>query len=270
MNAIKKVVLFILAAGTTSLFAQIPVPTPGGGGGSYNPAAVAITGGTINGITSFSTVSDGVHPSDSSGVGNTTAPAITANTWHLTWPNATTFTGYGWQIPTANPAANQVVAIGAPDGTTHEAAISYISNSTTVGGVACALGSTCSPPGTVMAQPAPTTGLTANVATTTLYTPATTGYYMVCAEVAITTAATTSSALPYVLFSYTSPVDSQTKFLQPPGMSTLSYNSNSTANNGCGLIYAKAATAIQYSTSGYASSGTTAMQYFVALTAVLE
>jgi len=69
--------------------------------------------------------SDGVHPSYFDGVGNTTAPTVAANHFQLTAPNATTFTQYGLQFSTTPPVANSVAFIGVPDGTTHQAPVTY-------------------------------------------------------------------------------------------------------------------------------------------------
>jgi len=126
--------------------------TPGGATIQFVPgtgtdAASTLTishAGTATGTmtTSFpgpiSAAGDGVHPGVDQFVGNTTAPSLPSNTFSLIGPNAATFTAYGLQFPTTNPAANQVLAVGAPS--SGVAQISYISNALTINGAAIALG----------------------------------------------------------------------------------------------------------------------------------
>ncbi len=107
------------------------------------------------------------------------------------------------------------------------------------------------------------TSQTANIGATTLYTPSVDSYYRIDCVVVLTTVATTSSTLPTCTLSFTDS-DSNTAVSR-----TIS---NTNAGNTLGLaaatlgnpfFYAKGSTAIQYSTTGYASSGATAMQYSI-------
>lgn len=70
--------------------------------------------------------SDGVHPAYFDFIGNTTAPTIASNHFQLVGPNATTFTAYGLQFSTTNPAANQLMAVGAP--VSGVAPVTYVSS----------------------------------------------------------------------------------------------------------------------------------------------
>jgi hypothetical protein len=252
-----------LAASVTTLAASSTVSGTGFSTYLASPPAIGGTAPAVGTFTSVTIPADGVHPSDYSFVGNTTAPTINANTFHLTGPPAATFTAYGWQVPVANPAANQVVAIGAPDAGTHEAPISYLSNATTVNGATCTLGSTCSPPGTVLYQATVSTGLQANQTGTAIYTvPSGNAWYTICLSEMITQAASSSSTLPYPALNYVSAVSSATVLVSiPVGGDT--GNTTNVAAAGCVTDYIKSATAITYSTFSYASSGGTVMQYAV-------
>ncbi|KVF22955.1 hypothetical protein WJ06_10385 [Burkholderia cepacia] len=98
-----------------------------------------------------------------------------------------------------------------------------------------------------------------NIANTSLYSVPTNGFYCMSAHAAVTTAATTSSTLPAVTFYWT---DADSGAVQLYTSSTNTGNSTGTyTQTGQVCFYAKGGTTINYQTSGYASSGATAMQY---------
>jgi len=103
-------------------------------------------------------------------------------------------------------------------------------------------------------------GQTANVSTTNIIasTPAA-GLYRISIHTAVTTAATSSSTLPSVTVSYTE----QESSAAITGTAVSSNSGNLTTDVGRGDIICSctASSAITFSTSGYASSGATAMQY---------
>jgi len=100
----------------------------------------------------------------------------------------------------------------------------------------------------------------ANISTTTLYTVPANGLYRISIYTSVTRAATTSSTLPSTAITYTdaesSAVHTTTTTATNAGNST-----TTTFAQTVHLVYAKAATAIQYSTAGYVTSGATTMQY---------
>ncbi|HKW75645.1 MAG TPA: hypothetical protein VJN64_08990, partial [Terriglobales bacterium] len=108
----------------------------------------------------------------------------------------------------------------------------------------------------------------ANIAATTILTPGANGFYRVSGYSVVSRAATTSSTNPGVFINYT---DADSGAAETPAAFISSNTANvlgsvSSCNGGtvswCGmLIYAKSGVAIQYSTTGYASSGATSMQY---------
>lgn len=96
------------------------------------------------------------------------------------------------------------------------------------------------------------------------------GMYRISAYVADTQAATTSSTLPAVLISSFTDNDSgishSTAVFTATGITTNAIGDSSAANTspanpGTLVINAKASTVINFSTSGYASSGATSLQY---------
>jgi len=95
--------------------------------------------------------------------------------------------------------------------------------------------------------------------------------YRVSCELKITQAATTSSTLPACFIGYTDADTSTvlTKMITPNWAATTPSCSGGTTNtvgNSCGgqaAVTAKVGTAISYSTSGYASSGATPMQFTI-------
>ncbi|MGH9475451.1 MAG: hypothetical protein ACRD1C_03860 [Terriglobales bacterium] len=102
------------------------------------------------------------------------------------------------------------------------------------------------------------TGQTASVALATLFTPASAGFYVACANLHISTTATTSSATPSVIVVYT---EDGTGFLTAYLATSTASNSTGTSVGNCTGIYVDAGTAVKTETSGYASSGATAMAY---------
>lgn len=118
------------------------------------------------------------------------------------------------------------------------------------------------------------TGQTGNVSPTAFYTiPASAGgHYRIRCYVVETTAASTASTLPTCAFSYT---DQDTQIAQSGTYLTQSGIGNAVGYNSvsAGLVQpgeaefvAKAQTSVSVSTSNYASSGTTAMQYALHVT----
>lgn len=100
----------------------------------------------------------------------------------------------------------------------------------------------------------------ANIGATALFTPSSGGFlYKISASAMVTQAATTSSTLPSVVISWTD-ADNNTaqSFTLCP---TNSGNTLTTFQSASMLINAKNAVAINYSTTGYATSGATSMQY---------
>jgi hypothetical protein len=115
-----------------------------------------------------------------------------------------------------------------------------------------------------------TTGLTANVSTATvtgLSSISGNTYYCATSWYVITTAAGTSSTMPYATISYTDADTStaETNYIgSVNGVNTIgAYAGTLNANIGGGsfCFYAKSGTAIQYSTNSYASSPASAMTY---------
>jgi hypothetical protein len=107
----------------------------------------------------------------------------------------------------------------------------------------------------------------ANIGATTLVTPGANGYYEYSCYIVITQAATTSSTLPACNVSYTDADSGVVKTI--PATATQTTNSVGAIGAYASgqildfpvVIYAKSGTAIQYSTTGYVTSGATSMQY---------
>ena len=106
-----------------------------------------------------------------------------------------------------------------------------------------------------------------NIGLTPLLTPGANGYYRISAYMPLTRAATTSSALPNVVISWTD-VDSNTAeaFAVLNGAPTA--NTVGTLNFGTGnaasqdiYLFAKSGVTVQYQVTGYTSVGGTSMQY---------
>ena len=105
------------------------------------------------------------------------------------------------------------------------------------------------------------TGQTANISSTAIATssPVAGNYYRFTCMVILTTAATTSSTLPSCNYTYTD--ESSSTHTAIPITATSNANSAGTSSSGVATFFAKANTVLDYSTTGYASSGGTAMQY---------
>src|SRR6185437_13107978 len=94
------------------------------------------------------------------------------------------------------------------------------------------------------------------------------GTYRVTCNIVVTTAATTSSTLPLCAVTWTDP-DANAAGTPNGFTNTNTANvvgagpSQPTAGGGEAILNAKAGTNINYLTSGYVSSGVTAMQYAV-------
>lgn len=96
--------------------------------------------------------------------------------------------------------------------------------------------------------------LTGDVTATTLLTPSAAGFYRVNVYIAVITAGSVSSTMPAVNISYTDG-NAGTNVHTSIVTATSTTNSVTTAfAQATYVLYAKASTAIQYSTSGYASS----------------
>lgn len=145
--------------------------------------------------------------------------------------------------------------------TTFESATGLMS---TYNSVAKASGENGVPFSTVSAT---ATAQSANIAGTNLVASATAGRYRLSCYVAVTQQATTSSTVPDCNMVCTDPTDSVAKTIQiTPAIVGVAVNpATSVGVSGAGICDAKAATAIQYSTTGYASVGGTAMQYKIYL-----
>lgn len=108
----------------------------------------------------------------------------------------------------------------------------------------------------------------ANVSLTTLFTPSANGYYRISGYEVLTQAATTSSTLPSVGFTYT---DGDTNVALGPLFFIAATNSNNTVGsqgpcNSVGgpcqiYFYARSGAAVQFETLSYASNGATPMQF---------
>lgn len=106
----------------------------------------------------------------------------------------------------------------------------------------------------------------ANITSTPLLTPAGNGFYRVSCYIVLTQAATTSSSLPNCNITWTDAdtgvAESVTTTSQYSGNVVGGLNPDSTGAQPS-KFYAKSGVAISYSTSGYASSGATSMQYAI-------
>jgi hypothetical protein len=190
---------------------------------------------------------DGVHAGEVSLTGNTTAPTIPSNSFGWVAPSSASFTSYFLQPTATAPAANQVLVQSAPS-----AGIST--------------GTWKNLYGTIVSSTVLTAN-SANISQTSLYTtPAVNGYYMLCTELTITRAATTSSTTPIIQPIYNSAVDGASKFLNS-GMPALGTN-NATfySSAACETLYVAGSSTISFQATNYASVGATSMQYSLAIT----
>lgn len=104
----------------------------------------------------------------------------------------------------------------------------------------------------------------ASIGPTTLLTPSANGFYRASCYLVITQAATTSSTLPQcnVLFTDADSSTAQTNFISSTSTSnTVGQQSLVNATVPAYSFYAKSGISIRYSTTSYASSGVTPMQY---------
>ena len=105
------------------------------------------------------------------------------------------------------------------------------------------------------------TSQTANISSTQLATssPIAGNFYKITCFVIVTTAATTSSTMPSCAYTYTDEASSTHTAI--PITATSNANAAGTSSLGTAIFFAKANTALDYATTGYASSGGTAMSY---------
>lgn len=103
------------------------------------------------------------------------------------------------------------------------------------------------------------TAQSTNVSATTLFTPLASGLYRASAYIQVTQAATTSSTMPSIALAFTDPDASASQTINMT--STSSGNTTSTLAQAVAVFKAKTGTTIQLSTSGYASTGGTAMNF---------
>lgn len=108
------------------------------------------------------------------------------------------------------------------------------------------------------------TAQTANIASTALVTSPTAGRYRVSVYIVVTTAATTSSTLPKVTVTWNDADNGQAQTLDLTA--TNSGNALTTFAQGAALLNVGASANLNFSTSGYASTGATAMQYAIHIT----
>lgn len=103
----------------------------------------------------------------------------------------------------------------------------------------------------------------ANIGSTVLWAVTSTGFYHICTSIKRTQIATTSSTLPSVTLGWTDGDNSQTG--TTTAVATNATNTLVATLPAQTVVYAKTGTNITYSTSGYASSGATPMQYALEL-----
>jgi hypothetical protein len=103
------------------------------------------------------------------------------------------------------------------------------------------------------------TAQAASIGATPLYAVITTGLYRISASIKRTQIATTSSTLPSVAITWTEGDNSAAGASTP--IATNATNTLVATAASEVIVYAKAATNIQYTCAGYASSGATPMQY---------
>lgn len=105
------------------------------------------------------------------------------------------------------------------------------------------------------------TAQVANIAASTLVTPAASALYKVSAYIVVTQAATTSSTLPSIVLTWTDQDNNTSESLTLTPTNT--GNALTTYQQAVALLSVKNATNLQYSTTGYLSSGATGMQYAI-------
>lgn len=99
----------------------------------------------------------------------------------------------------------------------------------------------------------------ANIGSTPLYAVSSTGFYRICISIKRTQIATTSSTLPSVTIGWTDGDNSAAGSNTP--IATNTTNTLVAALSSEIVVYAKAATNITYSTTGYVSTGASVLQY---------
>lgn len=118
--------------------------------------------------------------------------------------------------------------------------------------------------------PVSLTGQTAAIAATTAYTAPEDGYYMVCYNATVTTAATSSCVLGPFQVRYTEATDNVVKTFPTSSVNFVNQtnrNNTDAAIGGVFTVHAKSGANIQY-IMGYTSSGATAMQYNLEVTVI--
>ncbi len=108
------------------------------------------------------------------------------------------------------------------------------------------------------------------IAATTAYTVPADGYYQVCYNATVTTAATTSCTLGPFQVRYTEATDNVVKTFPTSAVNFVNQtnrNNTDAAIGGVFTVHAKSGTNIQY-IMGYATSGATAMQYNLEVTII--
>jgi hypothetical protein len=103
---------------------------------------------------------------------------------------------------------------------------------------------------------------TTDIGSATLFSVPASGMYRISEVISVTTAATTSSTLPSSAFAWT---QAESGVPQSIVATTLSGGNSTTTTyaQAAVIVYAQIGTNITYSTTGYASSGATSMQYSI-------
>jgi len=245
---------------------NIPQYTGGGGGSSVGTAGqVQKVGSTAGSFAAAACTDNGVlwlctepqQVNDGTGVGGTdTSVCGTPPTGASGSANFFCDATYSrWMVINNNGTESYAPVV--PVGSTIPVGHVWVSASSTVdpadGGV---------PPGTLLASGGPT-GQTANISSTTLYTTTAAGRYTICVEGAISTAATSSSTFPDLIAVWTSSIDSNLKnqIMGIGGLSTT--NATYEGSAACITVAVTSGSTIGYKTSGYVSSGATAMAYYL-------
>lgn len=237
--------------------------------------AVAVT--TLTASGAITATSDGVHAGYLFCVGNTTNPAVPANSFGIICPASASFTSYAWQPSATAPSGTQFVTAGTPAG--NASPINYVSASGT-GSVCLTTNCALTTPslGTPTALTLATTTTTnvpfravskvsgsaqaANISSATLVTaPASTTEYEICWYAVLTQAATSSSTMPSVTISWNDATDHVSRTINLSGYNSSSANATFVAGSQCGIFNVQASTAVGIVGTGYGSVGATPMQY---------
>lgn len=133
------------------------VPSGSGALGSNaytNTSYLPLTGGTLTGALSGTTAtmsgamtatSDGVHAGSTQLAGNTTAPALGANTFSWVGPNSASFTNWGIQANSVAPTTASLEIIGAVSSNLSQQSFLAEANGTIVNGASSAWSATATP-----------------------------------------------------------------------------------------------------------------------------